>query len=212
MGANRYEFQLASSHTFGPCAPGPQDDAYPRGVAGHLASVGHRHAVLPVRARPCTRAERRADAVERAVRLQHALDEPADAARGGTRPDSLDAGGRRDGIPGLVRRAGQDLQDADHGRRRARGRHAAPGAEVDRNAALADPGDPRALRERPQRAALRLVRPVEPRLHVDEHAVRRRRALGCGNDLRHDFDGGRTGRASRDARIHVQRRHGPQRR
>ncbi len=86
------------------------------------------------------------------------------------------------------------------------------GPDVDRNAALADPGDPRAVRERPQRAARRLVRPVEPRLHVDEHAVHRRRALDCGDDLRHDFDGGRTGRASRDARIHVQRRHRPQRR
>ena len=40
-------------------------------------------------------------------------------------------------------------------RRRARVLHAPPGHQVDRHRALADPRDPRALRERPQRAARR---------------------------------------------------------
>ena len=104
-GANRYEFQLATvADVRVRRAARAQDDAHTRRLARDLAAVDHRHAVLALRARPRGRAGRSDDAVERALRLQHALDEPADAARGAAGPDPLDAGRRRHRVPGLVPR------------------------------------------------------------------------------------------------------------
>ena len=121
----------------------------------------------PARRTPCTRASVHSRRTARrrrgaSLRLQHALDEPADAARART---------------GLIRWTPVDgatayqvwyldpdkiVQDADERRRRARVLHVPPGPVVDRHRALAHPCDPRAVRRRRERAARRLVRPVEP--------------------------------------------------
>ena len=193
----------------------PQDDAHAGGLARHRAAVDHRHAVLALRARPRPRAERAPTPWSDALRLQHALDEPADAARGAARADSLDAGRRRDGVPGLVPRAEQDLQDADDRRRRARVLHAStrirpgPAPCTGASARCARSTASTSRTTRATACPTTSFGPWSP-VYTSTNTPFAGGALGRRrDDLRHDLDRDDTRRASPHARVLVQRRHGP---
>ena len=190
----------------------PQDGDHAHRLARDRPAVDHRHALLALRARARGRAGRADEPVEHALRLQRPVDDAADAARGARRARALDDGRRRHGVPGLVPGAEHDLQDADERRRRARVLQLPPGPVLDRRRALAHPRGARPLRRRrdeprAERPARDLVRALEPRVHVDEHAVRRRIARSRRDDLRRDLDRDDAHRAPPHARVLVQRRH-----
>ena len=213
VGAVRYEFQLATARTFAVwLAARPQEHAGPGRLAEPLAALDLRHSVLALRAGPRDRAQRDDRPVERLLRLQHALVEPADSVERAVRIDPVVVGRRRDRLPGLVPRPEPDLPRRHERRRRARVLHLPSGSLVDGRHPLAHPRAAHALRperrrHRAQRPARDVLRPVEPDVHDDEHSVRIRRAVAHGDNLRQHVDCGDAGCAPSDAGVRLQRRH-----